>query len=65
MKNAHSTEPHIFTQEEALSMREEIYDLNQIAAKQLDEIEKRKNKLDVALQIMSKEQLIEFIKQTM
>ena len=65
MKNTHHIEPHIYTQEEALSMRKQIYDLNQIAAKQLDEIEERKNKLDVALQIMSKEQLIEFIKQTM
>lgn len=56
-----SKKPHVYTQEEALSMRNQIYDLEDKVYKNESKFEDAKSKLDVALQIMSKEQLIEFI----
>ena len=54
-------EPHVYTQEEAVSMRNEIYELKHEISKKENNFKNVKSKLDIALQIMSKEQLIEFI----
>ena len=57
--------PHVYTQEEAV----ELHRINRELEYQLDEqgvgVEKLRNKLDIALSIMSKEQLIEFINKTL
>ena len=60
-----SKKPHTYTQEEALSMRNEIWELENKLHSESEKAEKVKSKLDVALQIMSKEQLIEFINKTL
>ena len=57
--------PHVYTQEEALSMKKEIWELEDKLHSESKKAENAKLKLEVALQIMSKEQLIEFINKTL
>ena len=57
--------PHVYTQEEALSMKKEIWELEDKLHSESEKAENAKSKLEVALQIMSKEQLIEFINKTL
>ena len=57
--------PHVYTQEEALSMKKEIWELEDKLHSESKKTENAKSKLEVALQIMSKEQLIEFINKTL
>jgi len=57
--------PHVYTQEEALAMKPEIWELEEKLHSESVKADDVKSKLDVALQIMSKEQLIEFINKTL
>ena len=58
-------EPHVYTQEEVLAMKHEIWELKEKLDSESRKADDVKSKLDVALQIMSKEQLIEFINKTL
>ena len=57
--------PHVYTQEEALSMKKEIWELEDKLQSESEKAENAKSKLEVALQMLSKEQLIEFINKTL
>ena len=59
------SKPHVYTQEEAISMKKEIWELESKLNSERKKAENAKSKLEVALQIMSKEQLIEFINKTL
>lgn len=58
-------EPHIYTQEEAEALKRQTIDLNCEVCNLNSNIDSLKSKLDIALEMMSKEQLIEFIHKTM
>jgi hypothetical protein len=57
--------PHVYTQEEALEMKRSIRDFEDKIYETEKKSKKVRSQLDIALQIMSKEQLIEFINKTL
>ena len=65
MKPIRNVEPHIYTQEEAEALKGQTIDLNCEIHELNNNINSLKSKLDIALEMMSKEQLIEFIHKTM
>lgn len=57
--------PHVYTQEEAVTMKKEILELEDKLYSESEKTKNAKSKLEVALQMLSKEQLIEFINKTL
>ena len=60
-----SRKPHEYTQEEAIALNDKVCELNHEMYKKDEENKKVMNKLDVALNMLTKEQLIDFIHKTM
>ena len=60
-----SRKSHEYTQEEAVVLNDKVYELNHEMYKKEEENKKVMNKLDVALNMLTKEQLIDFIHKTM
>lgn len=54
-------EPHIYTQEEAIELRSKNLEKDCAIRELEDKLNSQKEKLDFALSIMKKKQLIEFI----
>ena len=57
--------PHEYTQEEAVALNDKVHELNHEMYKKDEDNKKVMNKLDVALNMLTKEQLIDFIHKTM
>lgn len=57
----HDTPPHIYTQEEAVALNNTVSELKCSVRKEELKSNNLKEKLDLALSLMEKEQLIEFI----
>ena len=60
-----SKTPHEYTQEEAVALNDKVNELNYEICKKKEENKKVMDKLDIALNMLTKEQLIDFIHKTM
>lgn len=60
-----SKTPHEYTQEEAVALNNKVDELNYEICRKKEENKKVMDKLDIALNMLTKEQLIDFIHKTM